>query len=179
MFVSGLLKLVATLVHTTRLVLISVLLMSCIPIPQAVSDEIERKKSPAEIKRERDLASQAEEQLAAQVTYERMVGRQVSSGLEAASTAKAAINEYFRATSKLPVSNATAGIAEPHEIQEQFVNSITIVEGAILVEFGGASVSEISGRTLELRVSISDDTVIWTCSSAYIDPRFLPLVCKE
>lgn len=108
-----------------------------------------------------------------------IVSQQLSEGLNLAGGAKAAVNEFYLDQGRFPSDNAEAGLAAPYKIKGRFVLSMTVSSGVILIEYGGSSAPEISGRKLELVPRESKDKLTWTCSAPYIAQQFLPAACTR
>ena len=105
------------------------------------------------------------------------VKEQLTEGLRLAGGAQAAVGEFYLSTGSFPADNLEAGVVAPLEIKGRYVHSVTIANGVISVEYGGESVPEIAGRTLELVPKGVEKGVGWSCVGTYIAPQYLPDVC--
>lgn len=121
------------------------------------------------------------------------VRAQVTEGLNLASSIKAGMVETFASRGEWPQSVAEIGLEEP--AYGHYVESADVVEGAILITYGGESNEQIQGGVLALVPGISDGgDVSWTCGKAMqdathewqgeaatlttIDAKFLPDACR-
>jgi len=110
-------------------------------------------------------------------TYVEKVRMQVSEALNLAGGAKAAIAEYRLDVGRLPVNNKEAGLTQPERIVGKFTSSVTVIDGALVIEFGGRADAAISGRTLVITPTVIGEAVTWSCRSGYIESRYLPSTC--
>ena len=107
------------------------------------------------------------------------VRAQVSEGLSLAGGAKAAVTEYYLDNDSLPADNEQAGIAEAGAINGYYTRSVTVIDGDIVVEFGGSNASYIiQGKTLLLRPETQGGQVTWNCSSIDVPRAHLPAACR-
>ena len=106
------------------------------------------------------------------------IREQLLEGLKLAGGAQAAVAEFYLEKGYFPADNLEAGVVAPYEVKARYVHSLTIVNGVISVEYGGESVPEIAGGTLELVPQGVKKGVSWSCVGTYIAPQFLPDVCK-
>jgi type IV pilus assembly protein PilA len=91
---------------------------------------------------------------------------QVSEGLNMAVEPKAAVQEAFRRTRSAPVDRLAAGLsAVPGDSSGQYVASLDVAGGTILVTYGENANPMIAGRMLALQPYVlGDDTVVWRCA---------------
>ena len=126
-----------------------------------------------------------------------LIRSQASEGLAMASAAKASVAEFYANRGEWPSGNDQAGIGSATDIQGKYVQSITILDGGIQVEYGNEAnqdhlVSETVG--LEPGASVNGD-VIWRCgygdnpsgwasdtasgtTSTTVLSKYLPSVCR-
>ena len=126
-----------------------------------------------------------------------LIRSQASEGLAMASAAKAAVAEFYANRGEWPSDNAEAGVGSAADIEGKYVNSITIQNGGIEVEYGNEAnarflLSETVG--LEPGASVNGD-VIWRCgygdapsgwgsdtasgtTSTTVLGKYLPSVCR-
>ena len=107
------------------------------------------------------------------------VRAQVEAGMGVAGGVRAAVAEFIMATRKRPENNAEVGVPDPHALQHEYVNSITVTANGILIEYGGTADSAISGRVLTLKPEIVERRIRWSCFSNYIDSIYLPDECRQ
>ncbi|MEJ2128762.1 MAG: pilin [Woeseiaceae bacterium] len=104
---------------------------------------------------------------------------QVSEGLNLAGGAKAAVTEYYQDTGSLPADNMAAGLADPQQISGNYVASIFVDDGVIVVTYGGQAHTILSGNSIVLSPDTTNAGVItWDCGSATIQPKHLPAACR-
>lgn len=125
---------------------------------------------------------------------------QVSEGLNLAAVPKAAVEEAFSRTQSAPNDRVSAGLsAAATDTAGQYVQSVDVVGGTVLVTYGANANPVIAGRTLALQPYVaSGDAVVWSCgkgsppggavpmdlaavraaAATQIDARFLPSACR-
>jgi len=93
-----------------------------------------------------------------------VIRSQVSEGLAMAGASKAAVAETFAQNGAWPTNNLSAGIGLADDITGKYVDSITIDNGTIQIEFGGQANAKIIGALLGLQplASVNSD-VVWVC----------------
>ena len=103
---------------------------------------------------------------------------QVSEGLSLSGGAKAAVADYYRNQGELPADNETIGLAPASEISGNYVDSVSVEQGNIVIGYGGQSHSLLDGKTLVLQPMVEDGLLEWGCYSDSIDNRHLPARCR-
>jgi type IV pilus assembly protein PilA len=103
---------------------------------------------------------------------------QVSEGVVLASGARAAVWEFVSQRGYMPPNNFSAGLPSSTSIKGKYVTSVLIGANTILATFGNRANTAISGKALRLTPVIQDGTIDWSCSSATLDQRYLPTVCR-
>lgn len=88
---------------------------------------------------------------------------------------KTSIEDAFSQTATLPASNDEAGVAAANQLGGQFVQAITVLDGAT-IEISFSDVA-LSGRTITFTPTVSGLSLIWACSST-IPESLLPGTCK-
>lgn len=106
---------------------------------------------------------------------------QVTSGLRLASPVQLAVSVYHSTHEAFPVSNLAASIADPDELGNRFVRSISITDkptaGTIQISYRAmGSVAE--GDVLLLVPTGYGDDVLWDCTSMTITRNLLPANCR-
>ena len=105
-----------------------------------------------------------------------VIRSQVSEGLAMAGAAKASVAEFYANKGTWPGTNEVAGVGAANEIRGKYVESITIANGAITVEFGGDANTKIQTASLGLSPGASaNGDVVWRCgnspfASGAVDP---------
>jgi uncharacterized membrane protein YhaH (DUF805 family) len=90
---------------------------------------------------------------------------QVSEGLNLAAAAKASIEDAYGRTNSVPADRLEAGMsADARDGAGQYVESIEVAYGTILVSYGREANSMIAGRVLALQpYVVGDKNVVWRC----------------
>jgi Tfp pilus assembly major pilin PilA len=106
---------------------------------------------------------------------------QISEGLVLAAPIKASVAQAYAASGSWPadVENSTDSA--------RYVSSIEMSDGAILIRYGKAANSKISGQTLSLHPRGADGGIEWDCGYAagdavtqtQIEPKYLPRACRD
>jgi type IV pilus assembly protein PilA len=104
---------------------------------------------------------------------------QVSEGLNLSGYPKAAVTEYFGDVGEYPENNQAAGLAPASELSGKYVASIAIIDGDVLITYGGQANQVLDGKTLVMHPALQGDGVIdWSCRSESIAPKHLPAACR-
>lgn len=86
---------------------------------------------------------------------------QVMDGLQRASTAKAAVAEYYAQKNEWPPDAAAAGL---ESMSSKYVASITVANGSIVITYGGAANRNIADQRLILSPGLTaSGEVVWAC----------------
>lgn len=106
---------------------------------------------------------------------------QISSGLRMASPLQLAVSVYHSAHETFPTSNLEANVADPFELGNTYVRSITITDkpkaGTIQISYRAmGSVAE--GESLLLIPVNYGEDVLWNCTSPTILKSLLPPTCR-
>ena len=96
---------------------------------------------------------------------------QVSEGMTMAAAAKAAVAETWASRGTSPANRGEAGMLDAagdgSETNGKYVESVNIVDGEIVVTYGNAAHSNITGDVLVLTPFVSaDNSVSWKCGYA-------------
>ena len=97
---------------------------------------------------------------------------QVSEGINLAAASKAAIATAFLDRGKAPANRLEAGLsANATDSVGTYVSQIDIVDGALVVTFGGGASGFIAGRTVTLTpYEAPDFSIVWRCGYAAAPP---------
>ncbi|MBT8099018.1 MAG: pilin [Gammaproteobacteria bacterium] len=107
------------------------------------------------------------------------VRAQVAEGLNLSNPAKTAVTEYYGNNGELPVDNASAGLPPASQISGNYVSSVLIDDGDVVVTYGNNAHSIIADETLILTPYPETGGYIeWECYSPTIRSRHLPAVCR-
>jgi len=104
-------------------------------------------------------------------TYmDRIVREQIAESLPLADLAKPAVQAAWLAGAPLPADNAAAGLPVPGKIVGNFVQSVTLEQGAIHLAFGNKAHGALKGKVLTVRPAGVEDARIvplaWQCGAA-------------
>lgn len=89
---------------------------------------------------------------------------QISQSYYLAAPAQTGVQDYVREHGTVPVDNEQAGLPPPSELGGEFVESVAIRDGEVLVSFGNASSSALTGVYLRLAPAVSGSRVTdWYC----------------
>jgi type IV pilus assembly protein PilA len=87
---------------------------------------------------------------------------QVTEGLNLASDMKAAVGETFATTGDFPVANTDIGITNTKS--GKYVSDVSLSTGTIIITFGNQANTNIGGKFLALRPTVSPNgDIIWNC----------------
>ena len=104
---------------------------------------------------------------------------QVSEGLNLSGGAKAAVTEFFQDRGSMPADNTEAGLAALGDIQGKYVESVTVANGVITVDYGNDAHTTIQPNSIRLTPDTSTPgSVQWVCDSAAIANKHLPAACR-
>ena len=104
---------------------------------------------------------------------------QVSEGLNLSGGAKAAVSEFRMDTGRWPTNNTVAGIATTAtDINGKYVDSVTVTNGVIQVEYGGDAHAILAPQNLVLSPVAQTGSVEWVCRSGTIAAKHLPAACR-
>ena len=92
---------------------------------------------------------------------------QITEGLNLASAPKAAVAEYFAQNKGWPENSEVAGI---NAISGKYTQSVNVENGSVVIVYGGAANTKITGKTLILLPGRSArGDVIWACAGVKPD----------
>jgi type IV pilus assembly protein PilA len=101
---------------------------------------------------------------------------QVSEGLLLGSGPQAAVVEYLEDRQQYPQSAADLGLAP---ISGDFVESIEVEEGWLVVTYGNQASEHIQGK--QLFIGLDEEAFpdfVWLCGSDSIEAKWLPAACR-
>jgi type IV pilus assembly protein PilA len=104
----------------------------------------------------------------------------VSEGLNMAGAAKLAVAETFDSTGALAANNAAYGLPQPASIAGTYVASISAVTSLVTITYRLIAAGKVdAGNSVLLTANTTlPGATQWTCTSASINPRFLPANCR-
>ena len=117
--------------------------------------------------------------IAIQAYQDYTVRAQVSEGVMLSSGAKAAVTEYIMDNDgSVPSDNAAAGLSPANEIRGNYVESVAISQGDIVVTYGNQAHAVLQGRQLYVIPIDADGAIDWYCESDDIAMKHLPAACR-
>lgn len=108
-----------------------------------------------------------------------LIRAQVAEGMTLSGGAKVAVSEYLGARGALPADNTAAGLADPDTLTGQYVSSVEVQNGNVIVTFGGRANRAVAGDHLVFQPYGSRDAMQWRCGSPDIQVKYLPLTCRD
>jgi uncharacterized RDD family membrane protein YckC/Tfp pilus assembly major pilin PilA len=108
-----------------------------------------------------------------------LVRAQVAEGMTLSGSARAAVGDYLGAHGSLPVDNSEAGLADPDALTGQYVSSVRVQNGSVVVTFGGHANRVVAGDHLVFQPYGSRDAMHWRCGSPDIQAKYLPTSCRD
>jgi type IV pilus assembly protein PilA len=105
---------------------------------------------------------------------------QVAHGINLASSAKAAVTEYYQDQGVYPGDNNTAGLAAAGTITGKYVTQVEVVGGGLIeVTFGNDVNAKIVNAVLTFEATDNDGSISWACSGdATLVDKWLPPACR-
>ena len=105
---------------------------------------------------------------------------QVSEGISLASSAKAAVTEYYQNQGVYAPDNNTAGLSPAATIRGDYVTQITVIaSGDVQITYGNKVHPLVAGGVLTLSPNDNFGSISWTCAGdATIVDKYLPAICR-
>lgn len=111
---------------------------------------------------------------------------QVAEGLTLASGAKNAIWDYYTQHGVFPNSNQSAGLASAGSIIGNYVSSVTVTRGLIMMTYGKNANSNLLNKVIYLSATGNGASLQWTCTTSPggvaaangVSPEYLPTSCR-
>ena len=104
---------------------------------------------------------------------------QVSEGLSLAAAPKSAVTEFVQQREEWPLDNDSVGLIPAGDIRGNYVSSVAVDEGLIVVTYGNNAADAIQGLSIVLVPDASELPLIrWDCYSENIPARWLPAACR-
>ena len=102
---------------------------------------------------------------------------QVSEGLNLSAAAKAAVAEAYLNRGRPPADRSTAAMTpDPFDTYGRYVQSVDVVDGAVIVTYGNGAEMGLQGRTLVHQpYRTADNSVVWRCGLAPPPTGLTPL----
>ena len=107
------------------------------------------------------------------------VRAQVAEGLNLAGPAKTAMTSYHLNRGEFPADNSAAGIEAAASYKGKYVQSVSVANEVISIQYGNDAHASISGESVTLTATDNLGSVSWECDSAgVIKNTFLPSACR-
>jgi type IV pilus assembly protein PilA len=121
----------------------------------------------------------------------------IAEAIALVSELKPNVVSYYRAKSKFPEDNVQAGIPDSQYILGNFVQGVSVKNGAIHIEMGNKVPEDITGKILTLRpivvVDSPESPISWLCGHDLVpngmqaigenlttlEAKHLPAACRE
>jgi type IV pilus assembly protein PilA len=95
---------------------------------------------------------------------------EIADAIPLADIAKPPIAQAWAAVQMMPNDNETAGLPPADKIVNQFITSVEVKDGAILITFGNSANQIARGKVLTLRPAVVEGApvvpVTWVCGNA-------------
>ncbi len=105
---------------------------------------------------------------------------QLREGLDIAAPAQLAVADYVRWNRDYPADNRAAGLSEPGSLAGDYVESVTIDRGFVVISFRGDAHPRVRNRRLTLIPDVGGDgSLAWGCDAPDLDSRDLPAQCER
>ena len=108
---------------------------------------------------------------------DRIMRAQVAEGVTLAQFAQQAVQAEYTRSGILPADNAAAGVPPADRIVGNYVTSLVVQGGNIVVTYGNRSNRRLEGRKLSLRAATVEGypqvPIAWICGSAGVPPRMV------
>ena len=101
---------------------------------------------------------------------DQIVRDQINAALPLADIVKAPVAASWAIAQSFPPDNAGAGLPSADKIVNNYINSVSVQDGAIHITFGNRANGLINGKILTLRPAVVEDApvvpVTWVCGTA-------------
>jgi len=110
-----------------------------------------------------------------------LIRTQVSEGMLLSTGAKAAEWDFISNTGRLPMSNASAGLAKSTSILGQYVSGVDLAPaGKVTVAFNTPKANIlIKTSTLVLSAITQAGSIAWSCNGGTVVDKYLPATCRK
>jgi type IV pilus assembly protein PilA len=112
-----------------------------------------------------------------------VIRAQLSEGMSLADAVKTTIGDFYQNRGRFPASNESAGLADPDEIQGNYVASVSTSGGVISSTFGNQVNSAAFGAVLEFSPTTHAGSIDWHCQkgpgAVQLENRWLPKNCRD
>jgi type IV pilus assembly protein PilA len=130
-------------------------------------------------------------------SYQQRIARsQVKEGIAMAAFAESAVQARYVVAGVLPADNTAAGLPPSDRVVGNYVTSLEVHDGSLVITFGNHSTRLLAGKKLSLRAATVVDypqvPIAWVCGTAAVPSKmtvragnetnipdaFLPLDCR-
>jgi type IV pilus assembly protein PilA len=112
-----------------------------------------------------------------------VIRAQLSEGMSLADAVKTTIGDFYQNRGRFPISNPSAGLADPTEIVGNYVTQVSTTNGVITSTFGNKVNAAVVGATLEFSPITHAGSIEWRCkkggSTPPLEDRWLPTNCRN
>ncbi|TAL86595.1 MAG: pilin [Rhodanobacter sp.] len=111
-----------------------------------------------------------------------LIRAQVAEGMVLSSGAKAAVWDFVSNTGKFPPNNQSADLATSTSITGSYVSSVDVTNGVIKMLYNGPKANSAirpSTQYLVLSPISHAGSIVWTCTSSTVTPKYLPTTCRS
>ena len=106
---------------------------------------------------------------------DRVMRAQVTEGLALAQFAQQAVQAQYTRSHAMPADNAAAGLPPADRIVGNYITSLAVRDGTIVLTYGNLSNRHLEGRKLALRPATVDGypqvPIAWVCGTAGVPGR--------
>jgi len=109
-----------------------------------------------------------------------VIRSQVSEGSSLADGVKTAVGEFVNNRGRFPPNNQSAGLAAAGSISGEYVSTVTITDGLIQADYGGAKANATltaSTGTLDFSPVTNAGSIEWHCLSDKLKQKWCPSSC--
>jgi len=103
---------------------------------------------------------------------------QIAEGLNLAGPVKQAVATYQMDSGNYPTDNADAGIGPGSDFSSSYVQSITISDAVISIQYGNNAHASIGGNSVTLTATSTLGSIAFDCASTTIASSYLPNSCR-
>jgi type IV pilus assembly protein PilA len=108
-----------------------------------------------------------------------LIRSQVSESLSLSTGAKDGVWEFISNKGRYPGNNTSAGIALPTSISGNFITTVTVTNGLIVLKFGNKANTAltINSGYIQLSPRTHAGSIQWICTGSGIAKRYIPSPC--
>ena len=104
---------------------------------------------------------------------------QISEGLNLSGPLQNAVAEFYNDNGAFPIDNADAALQTAGSYSGNYVESISVNDAVISIQYGNNANTQIGGQTVTLTATGNLGSMSWTCASGgVISESHLPSSCR-